>query len=473
MNAMASIIGRKKEVSSLNHYMMSGKAEFVALYGRRRVGKTYLITNYFKNSFAFDTSGILEGSKADEMEAFYTSLQNYGYEGVCPKKWMEAFNILRSLLEPKLKRNRVVVFIDELPCFDTPRSGFVKALDYFWNTWASRQSNFFLIVCGSATSWIVRNLIDGRGGLHNRVTHEMHLHALTLKETEMYLKAMHIDWDRMSILRTFMVLGGIPYYLNLLRSDESPLQNIDRLFWGEGAELKGEYNRLYKSLFKSPERYMTIVKALAKNKQGLSRKELVEECKMEENGHLSGILDDLVNCDFIRYYNVAGKESNGGYYQLVDFYTHFYLDFGSKHTRDAQYWSHMLNTPRQNTWYGLAFERVCLNHVPQILHSIGIDRIQTDYYSWRSRTTEPKSQIDLIIDRADGIINLCEMKYSADYYAMTASEAGKINTRLNNFISETFSRKGVQAVLVTTLGLKQGKNADIVRNVVTLDDLFK
>ena len=470
---MASIVGRTKEISDLNHYLKSGKAEFIALYGRRRVGKTYLITSFFKNSFAFDTTGILEGNKTDEMDAFYTSLQNYGYEGPYPEKWMEAFNILRSLLEPKIKRGRVVVFIDEFPCFDTPRSGFVKALDYFWNSWASRQSNFFLIVCGSATSWMVKNLVDSRGGLHNRVTHEMHLHPFNLKETELYLKSMHIDWDRMSILRTYMILGGIPYYLNMLRKDESPVKNIDRLFFGNQAELKGEYGRLYKSLFKSPERYISVIRALAKNKKGLSRKEIIGLTGLAENGHLSDILDDLVNCDFIRYYNVTGKESNGGYYQLVDYYTHFYLDYGARKVKDSEYWTHMLNTPAQNTWYGLAFERVCMDHVPQILRSIGIDRIQTDYYSWRSETTTPKSQIDLIIDRADGIITICELKYSIDTYQMTQTEAGKIATRLQNYISENSPKKGVQTALVTTVGLKPGKNADAVQCVTVLNDLFK
>ena len=470
---MASIVGRAKEISDLNHYLKSGKAEFIALYGRRRVGKTYLITSFFKNSFAFDTTGILEGNKADEMGAFYTSLQNYGYEGPYPEKWMEAFNILRSLLEPKIKRGRVVVFIDELPCFDTPRSGFVKALDFFWNSWASRQSNFFLIVCGSATSWMVKNLVDSRGGLHNRVTHEMHLHSFNLKETEFYLKSMHIDWDRMSILRTYMVLGGIPYYLNMLRKDESPIRNIDRLFFGDLAELKGEYGRLYKSLFKSPEKYISVIRALSKNKKGLTRKEIIGLTGLTENGHLSDILDDLVNCDFIRYYNVAGKESNGGYYQLIDYYTHFYFDFGAKKVKDSEYWSHLLNTPAQNTWYGLAFERVCMDHVPQILRSIGIDRIQTDYYSWRSETTTPKSQIDLIIDRADGIITICEMKYSADTYQMTQTEAGNIATRLQNYIFENSPKKGVQTALVTTVGLKPGKNADAVQCVTVLNDLFK
>lgn len=470
---MPSIIARKKELSDLNHFLKSGKAEFVALYGRRRVGKTYLVTNFFRNSFAFDTTGILEGTKTEEMEAFYTSLLNYGYEGPCPSRWMEAFNILRTLLEPKLKRSRVVVFIDELPCFDTPRSGFVKALDYFWNSWASRQSNFFLIVCGSATSWMVKNLIDSRGGLHNRVTHEMHLRPFNLKETEAYLKAMKIDWDRLSILHIYMILGGIPYYLNLLRREESPTANIDRLFYGPQAELKGEYTRLYKSLFRSPEKYMAIVKALAKTKKGLSRKELVDSLALQENGHLSQMLEDLVNCDFIRYFNVAGKESNGGFYQLTDFYTHFYLDHGSKRTKDALYWTHRTNTPEQNTWFGLAFERVCSEHVPQILKAIGVDRIKAEYYSWRSEDSTPKCQIDLIIDRADGIITLCEMKYSAYDYLLSSAEASKISSRIASFSEETGTRKGIQVALITTYGLKAGKNNAIIQDTVVMDDLYR
>ena len=274
------LIGREKEQALLRELLRSKQSESVALYGRRRVGKTFLVTTYFKNKFDFDVTGIIGGRKDEELAAFYTALQHYGYQGKKTKKWMEAFEALRSLLEAKMKKRkgrRCVVFFDELPCFDTPKSGFVHALDYFWNSWASRQSRFFLIVCGSATSWIVRNVIDNHGGLHGRITREMHLKPFTLKETELFLKKQKSKWKRLSTLQAYMILGGIPYYLSMLDVSRSLTENVDQLFFSEDAELKKEYTRLYKSLFSHPERYMEVIKVLSDNKKGLTRKQIAEK----------------------------------------------------------------------------------------------------------------------------------------------------------------------------------------------------
>lgn len=471
---MKRIVGRTDEINSLSEYMASGQAEFVALYGRRRVGKTFLVTSYFDNKFAFDTTGVIGGDKKEELKAFCTSLAFYGYDGKQLKSWMDAFAALRTLLEKRRKKGRCVVFIDELPCFDTPKSGFVHAFDYFWNSWASRQDNFFLIVCGSATSWMVRNIIDNHGGLHNRITHELHLHPFTLKETEIYLKSRKFRWNRMMVLQCYMMFGGVPYYLSLLNANLGFAENVDKLFFSPDAELRREYHRLYKSLYRNPDRYMEVVELLSESKKGLTRSEIAEKLKVKNNGHLSDMLEDLVNCDFVRRYNVTEKrvKSNGGIYQLMDFYTLFYHAFVKRNKTDQSYWSHTMGRPIQNTWFGLTYEKVCMAHIPQLLNALHLDKIHVEYYSWRSREAEEGAQIDLILDRADDMIDICEVKYSQNEYVLTKHESERIANRVGAFQCETQTQKGVQVTMITTKGLKKNSYFDFVQNVVNLEDMF-
>ena len=469
------IIGRDAENAKLKSWYKSGKAEFIAIYGRRRVGKTYLVNTFFDNQFTFDATGIIGGTRTEELDAFYSALVEYGYSGPKPKKWMEAFESLKGLLKEKIvKGKRAVVFIDELPCLATPKSDLVKALDYFWNKWGSRQKELMLIVCGSATSWIVRNIIDNKGGLHNRITHEMHLFPFHLKETKEFLQANKFKWNDITVLQAYMILGGIPYYLGLLDSGMSLSDNIDALFFADGAQLRGEYERLYKSLFKTPERYKAIIKLLSDTKKGLTRKEIAEKLKVPNNGHLSDMLEDLVNCDFIRHYNVLGKSvrSSGGLYQLVDFFSLFHASFIKSKNTDPHYWQHTLNTTTQNNWYGLTYEKVAMAHIPQILRAIGMDRILTEYYSWRSQSSDPGAQIDLIIDRTDGFLNLCEVKYAKGDYALTKAEAEKIDNRVSAFQQETGTDKNILVTLITVKPVKENAWTDTVSSFVTLQDLL-
>ena len=471
---MSKLIGRKIEQAQLKEYISSDRSEFIAIYGRRRVGKTFLISEMFGTEFDFETSGVLNGNREEQMFSFFSSLKNAGYDGKMPKNWMSAFDALKNLFDGKLKKKRILIFIDELPCFDTPKSGLVKALDHFWNTWANRQKNIKLIVCGSATTWIIDNLIDNHGGLHNRITHEIHLHPFTLKETDEYLADNGFRWNRLMIAQIYMVMGGIPYYLSLLDRKCSVSENIDRLFFSQDAELDREYDRLFSSLFKSPLPYMKIVQLLSENVKGLTRNELVNKLGCETGGNLSKILTNLGHCDFIRKYNVRDKKINekNGIYQLTDFYTHFYNSFCRKRTTDDRYWSNTLNTPRQNNWYGLAFERLCMAHVPQIKKSLGIDRIHTEYYSWRSKESKPAAQIDLIIERADNVTNLCEIKYSKGPYTIDVQEENKLRNRISDFETETGINTAIHLTLITTFGLKSNAHSSEITNVILLDDLF-
>lgn len=468
-----NFIGRKQEIKMLQDIKDSGKAEFVAVYGRRRVGKTYLIQQFFDNKFAFSATGILEGTREEELFAFTSALIAVGYTGPQPKTWLEAFEGLKSVLERQPHKGRQVIYIDELPCFDTPKSGFVRALGHFWNTWAALRKDVILIVCGSATSWMIENIVNDHGGLHDRTTHTIYLRQFTLAETESYLQTKKIHWPRQMIVETYMMLGGVPYYLSLLNPQESLAQNIDRLYFHKNSELGQEYQRLYASLFKSPESYIRIVEILGKNKQGLTRGEIAEKLKISSSGTLSKQLENLEYCDIIRRYvtKIGGRlKTNEAYYQLVDLFTLFHLTFSKKLTTE-DYWEQRLNTPVLNSWQGLAFEHVCMVHIRQVRHALGLDKIAVEYYSWRS-STAPRAQVDMIIERADRLVNLCEIKYTQSEYTITSNEDLKVRNRTAAFVRETKTRNGILPTWITPFGLFHNEYSVSVQYQVTLDDLF-
>lgn len=474
---MGTIIGRKNEIKQLTDYYNSGRAEFIAIYGRRRIGKTYLVRNVFRGQFCFEMSGSIGAGSEAQMSNFVHALHDYGYHtNVSPKTWTDAFFALRSILKERIgKGERLVLFIDELPCLDTPKSGFFQAFEHFWNSWASDHSEIMLIVCGSATSWMVGNLIDSHGGLHNRITHEIHLAPFSLAETEEMLQASGFMWHRLSILQAYSIMGGVPYYLGLLEKDKSLEGNIDCLFFSERGELRREYHRLYASLFKNSEIYMKVIEALASCKQGLTRKQIAEKIKSTSGGSLTKVIKELVNCDFVRGYHTRERKikQKDQIYQLTDLYTLFYMQFCHKATTDEHYWTNIMGKPVQNTWYGLSFERVCMLHIPQIKKKLGIDRIHTEYYSWRSRESEPAAQIDLIIERADNMTNVCEIKYSQLPYSITKEEESRIRNRIADFVSETGIRTGILPTMITTFGIRNNAYSSIAQVSLTMDDLFE
>ena len=473
---MKTLIGRDAEIEKLEALAQSPHAEFLALFGRRRVGKTFLVNQVFKNRFAFKMTGVIEGTLKDQFTAFSDAMEEFGYAmPETPKDWMTAFVMLKNALKEVAKNDeRCIIFIDELPALDAENSNVAGAVGYFWNSWASLQDNVVLIICGSATSWMIANVIDSKGGLHDRLTEEMAIHPFMLREVEEYLNERQFVWNRQMALQAYMVFGGIPYYLSLLDSGESLVQNIDRLFFSRDTKMRREFRRLFNTLYKHPEKYIEIVKALSKSRYGMTREQLAKELKCANNGHLGDKLDDLVQCDLVRKNIVREKEIKGkdAIYQLCDFFSLFYLTFVDRAEVETEYWSHHINTPEVNTWMGLAYERICMAHIPQIKRALRIDGISTLNYSWRSKTTKPAAQIDLIIERADKIVNVCEVKYSQDAYELDKEEYDKINQRRNTFIKETGLRHASWLTMITTEGLAKGMYSGMIQNVVTLDDLF-
>ena len=469
------MLGREEEKRILLSLLESEKSEFVAIYGRRRVGKTYLVRETFNYNFAFQHTGLQGGSIHEQLEEFANSLIMAGMKKVKrPKNWSQAFFMLGQYLSTI--PNKKVIFIDELPWLDTPNSKFVAALDHFWNGWATARKDIVLVVCGSATSWIIDKVVMNYGGLHNRLTEQIYLRPFTLRECEQYALEKNLGMSRRNILETYMVLGGIPFYWDMLRKDLSWAQNIDRMFFHPNAKMRNEFDALYKSLFRCPKSYIDVVSVLATKKIGMTRNEIMAALRGDSGGTLTKTLRELEQCDFIRSYNSIGKAKKETVYQLIDNFTLFYFKFMIDGTINAKdYWSHVISKPVYNAWSGLAFERVCFQHIDQIKHALGISGVISNVYSWVYASKSPEergTQIDMLIDRDDNIINLCEMKFSQGEYELTEKYDLELRNKIGTFQTKTKTRKGLSIVMITSYGLKRNTWANGINAQITMDDLF-
>lgn len=470
------MIGRKEEISVLEECLNSERPEFLVVYGRRRVGKTFLIKEFFKDEFAFYATGVNNLTTRKQLKIFNEALKKYGCdEKTIPKDWFEAFARLEKLLKrdsvvKDYKTGKKVVFLDELPWMDTARSDFKSALDYFWNSWASSQKDILFIVCGSATSWILNNIVRDTGGFYNRITRQIHLMPFSLNECELMLESNGVTMTRMQIINCYMILGGIPYYLNYLKPQLSLTQNIDALFFQKNAPLRFEFSHLFASLFKKSDNYIAIVRALFKHKTGMLRKELLDNNIISDGKTLTKCLCELEQCGFIRKYNNYRTSKSEFLYQLIDPLTLFYLAFLETGKIDS--WIEFVGSPAYNAWVGLAFERVCLLHTSQIKKALGITGVSSHEYSWKSKASKPGAQIDLLIDRKDDVINICEIKYSSEEYAINAQYEKNLIYKTEAFRKETNNKKALFLTMITTSGIAQGKHKNIVVNEVTGDDLF-
>lgn len=456
--------------------MESERSEFVVVYGRRRIGKTFLVRRFFKDNYAFSFVGKHEMGREQQLTEFAKELMRYSHSTFVPqlKNWTEAFDALQRLLETYDIPGKKVVFFDEMPWMDTPKSDFVSALENFWNGWANMRDDIVLVACGSATSWMVDKLLHNQGGLFNRITQKLYLRPFKLSEMEQYLDEKHFGWNRYQVAQCYMILGGIPFYLTLLNPKLSLLSNIDELFFADAhAMLRTEYNELYSTLFKRPDNYLAVIRMLTERKEGFTRKEISEKTKLG-GAALSKILSDLEQCDFIFSYARYGNAKNNAIYRIKDFYTLFYYKYvNGIDTKDSLRWTHLSSTPQVSSWQGFSFELLCLLHLDEIKKALGIDRILNDASAWRSKQPEQNTQIDLVIERADHNINLCEMKFSSGMYAIDKGYEQKLRERMSIFQAETMTRCSTRITLVTTYGVLQNKHSGIVNDEVLLDDLFE
>ena len=470
---MNQLIGREKEIRMLRENLNSPKSEFVAVYGRRRVGKTYLIREAFNNSFSFYLTGIANVGMKRQLAEFHARLVYHFRDehGIVPAAdWFEAFRQLISLLEKQDSGGKKIIFLDELPWLDTRGSKFLSGLEHFWNSWASARKDILLVACGSAASWMINNLLRNRGGLHNRVTERIKLEPFNLYETEQLLDSKNMGYDRYQVIQAYMAFGGIPFYLERLKKGLSATQNINLLCFERNAPFRTEYEDLYASLFNRAERHTSIIEALSEKNKGLSRLEIINKTGISNGGGLSRLLKELEESSFIRPYRSFGKKQQDTLYQLVDLYSLFYLNFIKNSSPDDEnFWLNAAESPAYRAWSGYAFEMVCLHHVQQIKKALGIGGVQTSIYSWHSND----AQVDLVIDRKDQVVNLCEMKFSIHPFTITKEYADKLRHKIGAFKAATKTRKSIFITLVTTHGLVQNQHTYLAQNEIVMDALFE
>ena len=470
---MNQLIGRHEERKLLTRCLKSPKSEFIVVYGRRRIGKTFLIRNFFENKYAFCYVGKHNYSYQEQLQGFADALKLYSDSkfDISLKNWDEAFKNLSTLLETVKCDGKKIIFIDEMPWIDSRKSDFIPALESFWNSFAAFRDDIMLIACGSSTSWIVDKILKNQGGLYNRVTMQIYLRPFNLGETREYLRTINCNWDNYQIAQCYMILGGVPYYYSLLDSGLSLVQNIDALFFAnKNAVLKTEFSQLYASLFNNYEKYIDIIKILLQRFEGFTRTEISEKAGFG-GSQLTKILTDLERCDFIISSNRTGGGVKKQIFRISDFYTLFYFKFIENNPSvNKNYWQKMSLSSKISAWQGFSFELLCLLHREQIEKALGINGINTTLSTWRSK--DNTAQIDLVIERSDRIIDLCEMKFSTQQYTITEDYDKKLRERMSIFANETKTKYTVNYVFVTTFGIRNPQNHSIVSNEIILDELF-
>lgn len=480
------ILGRREEKAILERASRSPDPELVAVYGRRRVGKTHLVREFFDDAICFEIVGKHDASLRDQLDNFSQALGKaigMGIQPQRPSSWPEAFLQLEQFLESSARndeKGKRVAFFDELPWLNTPRSKFLSSLEHFWNSWGSRRRDFILVICGSAASWMLQNIVRARGGLHNRLTRQIRLLPFTLSETREFLQTRGVDLTPFQIVELYMTMGGVPHYLKQADPGLSAAQVIDRTCFSSQGLLRDEFPKLYASLFENDEQHQKIVKTLAKKRQGLTRNEILELVGLQSGGSSSQRLAELEESGFIQSHIPFGKKANDALYRLSDEYSLFYLDWISplgKRSPGDGYWLSKRNTPRRRAWSGYAFESLCLKHVRNLKTALGISGVETTEAPWRHESSEkseiPGAQIDLLIDRGDDSINLCEMKFSETEFTIDKRYGEELRRKMNVFKEVTGTRKNIFLTLVTTFGVTDNACAkELVANSLTLEDLF-
>lgn len=470
------VAGRKEEITILQDLLKKDESAFLALYGRRRIGKTYLIREVYKHRLVFECSGLHQREMSQQLENFWLTLLETSKTKpeISPKTWLQAFSLLKAYITGLNTKQKKVIFLDEIAWFETPRSGFLAALDQFWNQFCSKRNDILLVICGSAASWIIDKVINNRGGLHNRVTDHIRLLPFTLKETKEYLEINNVRLTLKDITSLYMSTGGIPYYLKDVKPGKSVAQLLDELFFKPHAKLKGEFDNLYASLFKNSHLHVTIVKALASKNKGLTRNEILSETGIASGGGFTLLLQELVACGFVKEIYPIHKTKEDILYRLVDEYSLFYFKF-LVNQKPNESWLQLSGTQSYKIWQGYAFETCCFKHISQLKKALGISGIISNEYSWfyKGSATEKGAQLDFIIDRNDNCINLLELKYYETEFEVTQSYAQQLIEKVSVFKVKNRIKKNVFITLLTVNGAKTNEHyLSAVTNQLLIDVLF-
>ncbi|MBK8393260.1 MAG: ATP-binding protein [Saprospiraceae bacterium] len=470
------MVGRSTQQLQIKKILKANRAAFVAITGRRRVGKTYLIEEAFGKSISFRVTGIQNGDILTQISNFTQKIAEYSQIPIVtiPSNWQEAFLLLKSYLKRLSKTRKHVLFFDELPWMNTHKSGFVQLFAHLWNDYLSKEKHFVLVICGSATSWIIKNIENDKGGFHNRITHSIHLKPFTLSETKEFLLSKKVSITDNAIAELYMALGGIPFYLEQIERGESVSAAINRLCFAEAGFLKNEYQNLYKALFDQPENHEAIVKSLANAIGGLTRSEIIKASKVTDGGPFTRAIEELIVCGFVTYESPYGKNKRGSVYRLADEFSLFYHRFMVK-AKEKDNWMQLSTGQKYKIWTGYAFENLCYKHIAEIKSALGIEAVNTSLNTFRQTgdATQKGFQIDLIIDRADKAINLCECKYYSEPFKMDKTYAMNLMQRKSLFRESVKTNKSLFTTMITNLPIME--NAYVLEAVdvqLTVDKLM-
>ena len=473
-----ALIGRKEERNIFNDCLQSNESRLVAVYGRRRVGKTFLIRNHFDKLIKFEIAGLHHGDTKDQLKQVFDVISSYRLPKpalVYPNSWMDAFRLIQDYINTLKGNGKKVIFFDELPWFDTPKSNFLMAFENFWNSYCTKRTDLVVVICGSAASWMIKKIVKNKGGLHNRLAERIRLRPFTLQETELFLNDRFIKMSRYDILQLYMVTGGVPFYLDRIRKGESLVQFINRACFTDNGFLREEYGELLKSLFDNSKNHELVLKTLVKKATGFSRNELAQSTNLSTGGTLTEVIDELLESGFITKYRPFGTNKHNALYKLTDHFTIFHHKFMKENaTIGGNVWNIKVNTPSWISWAGLAFELICINHLQQIINALKLQAISCEASPWRYEGENQGAQIDLIIERADRVIHLCEMKFSKAPFSISKNEALSLRNKINLLSNHPAAKnKAIFPTFITTMGLKTNEYSnELVQNQLTMDDLF-
>jgi len=473
-----TLIGRKEEQAILHEALHSNRAEMVAVFGRRRVGKTFLIKQTYQDHLVFELTGLQGAANAEQLLNFSNRMETFSQSLVpvkTPTNWLEAFFMLAKFLDQQPSDKKRVIFFDEVPWLAGNKSGFITGLGWFWNSWAETR-NIVVVICGSAASWMIQKIVNDKGGLHNRITKRVFLEPFTLSETETYLQSHQIFYNRYQIVQIYMAMGGIPHYLNEIKAGKSATQNINDLCFSKNGLLRDEFSRLYAALFANSDNHVAVVRALAQSRQGLTRPAIIKNAQLPEGGNTSKVMEELEQSGFIKSYYPFGKRKKDMLYRLTDEYSLFYLRFIERNKDGgSDTWNQLSQTQAAKVWMGYAYENTCLKHLPCIKKALGIAGVYTQASTFfqKAADSEKGAQIDLVLDRNDQIINLFEIKFYSTEFSLSEADAKAMRQQMWTFKEKTGTKKHLMIVLLTTFGMEHNKHSlGLVEKILTMDDLF-
>src|SRR5665647_727225 len=476
---MENLVGRIQEKKVLEDALASPGAELIAVYGRRRIGKTFLIRSVYEKYIKFESIGVHNATMQEQLEGFSFALKKAiesPLDIAVPKTWVAAFHSLENILNPIIKKGKAVIFFDEFPWMHTQKSNFLTAFEHFWNSWASKHSNLTVVICGSAASWMIRNIVNNKGGVHNRVSIRMRLLPFTLSETQAYLKSRSVNLDHYQLLQLYMAMGGVPQYLKAVQKGESATQAIDRLFFTKHGSLKEEFKILYESLFDNAAHHTAVIRLLYDAGKGMTRNEIISSSHLSSGGTTTKVLTELYESGFVASYIPFDKTSKELVYRLTDEYSLFYLKFIERsRATGTGTWLRMNEGNSFKSWSGYAFEAICLKHLPQLKKALHIETIYTEDSVWRHvpGKGQPGAQIDLLLDRRDRCINICEMKFSTNEFTINKKYAEELMQKRTVFVDKTKTKKTILLTMITTYGvIKNAYYKNLVQSEVTMDALF-